>query len=125
MAKAKKRARNKASKSVKTKAKRKPKGKQTTAKRKMKGKQTAAKAKSKARRSGKRAPRPAAAKRRKPVERREAPTAPVEMTIATVEQPAPGVVVVEEFVVREEGSSAVGNSGAEPAPIDYPRRGVA
>jgi len=84
MAKPKKLARKKTAKSVKANPKRKSMGKRSTQK-----------PKSKARRASK------PAKRAKPAERKGAPSAaPIEMTIVAVEQPAPGVLVVEEVSTR-------------------------
>ena len=97
MPKAKKPRRKKTSKSVKANVKRRAIAKRATPK-----------TKSKVRRASKRASKPAAGKRPKPVERKEMLTeAPVETTIVAVEQPAPGVLVVEEVVVREESTSTV------------------
>ena len=98
MAKAKKPGRKKTSKSVKANIKRRAIAKRATPK-----------TKSKVRRASKRASKPAAGKRPMPVERKERLTeAPVETTIVAVEQPAPGVLVVEEVVVREESTSTAG-----------------
>jgi hypothetical protein len=113
MAKAKKRAaaRKGTTKSVKANLKRR-----ATAKR------AAPKAKSKLRRARK----PVVAKRPKPVERKETvPEAPVEMTIVAVEQPAPGVLVVEEVVVREESADAAGSADAGSDLIDQSEQKVA
>ena len=98
MAKAKKPGRKKTSKSVKANVKRRAIAKRATPK-----------TKSKVRRASKRASKPAAGKRPKSVERKEMLTeAPVETTIVAVEQPAPGVLVVEKVVVREESTSTAG-----------------
>jgi hypothetical protein len=110
MAKTKKRAARKQSfKSVKVKVKRKQMAKR------------APKANGASRRAGK----PVSAKREvlRAEETRPTPTETlVETTsVAAIDQPAPGAMIVEEVVVREENTSAAGG----PDLIDQPKQKVA